>query len=196
MAKTLDQIRWFLRSETAHAHRTLDTRIDTLDLGAPDEYATFLQVSHRGLGGVEAALGDFGVGTIFPDWPQARRIPCLERDMAALGLAVPPTAPAWPVTTPCEALGALYVIEGSRLGNRILLDRAARSGDARVKGNLRYLSHGHHLPFWRNLLQIMEDRVTDQSDFATARAGALRAFDVFIAAATIMIPDHPERCAT
>ncbi|HZF76324.1 MAG TPA: biliverdin-producing heme oxygenase [Acetobacteraceae bacterium] len=53
--------------------------------------------------------------------PRARR-GLLRRDLAMLGMPEECPAPAPPLTG-AEALGALYVLEGSRLGGRVLLRR-------------------------------------------------------------------------
>ena len=63
------------------------------------------------------------------DWDRRRKLPLLESDLGTLGLdhqarlGLPrcPCVPAVPATA--EALGALYVVEGSTLGGRVLRDR-------------------------------------------------------------------------
>lgn len=63
------------------------------------------------------------------DWDRRRKVPLLEADLDVLGVdraALPglPRCPHVPaVHTTAEALGTLYVVEGSTLGGRVLRDR-------------------------------------------------------------------------
>jgi len=65
-----------------------------------------------------------------PDFVDPRRkLPLLEQDLTALGVApLPPAgAPPYPFVTPAEALGALYVLEGSTLGGLLIAAHVRRS---------------------------------------------------------------------
>ncbi|SHE85591.1 heme oxygenase [Loktanella atrilutea] len=192
MVKSLDDIRWFLRDATATSHRRLDTCMDRLDLTSATDYTAFLMISHRGISQVEIALDAFGIGAIYPNWPAARRLDCLDADLSALGERAAGPVRQWLPKSVPEALGALYVLEGSRLGARILLGRASASSDPRVSRNLRYLRHGQDQPLWPDFLDLLETHVTSETDFIMAKAGALTAFDIFLDAATTLMPCQTE----
>ena len=139
--------------------------MDRLDLTSATDYAAFLMISHRGISQVETALDAFGIGAIYPNWPAARRLDCLDADLSAMGERAAGPVRQWLPKSVPEALGALYVLEGSRLGARILLRRASASPDPRVSRNLRYLRHGQDQPLWPDFLEVLENIVTSEFGF-------------------------------
>jgi heme oxygenase len=73
---------------------------------------------------LEAALIRFGVEQLFPDWPSRSRSRALSADLTGLAIRIRlfPTLPR----LDCDGLlGAMYGLEGSRLGARFLLRRCS-----------------------------------------------------------------------
>jgi len=110
-----------LRQETAAAHRAVE-----IAAGLPGrvvtvaDYADCLARFFRLFAPLEAAIGGFaGWAELGIDLAARRRTPALLADLAALGHRAPAAAP---VKLPgfAAALGALYVLEGSALGGKIL----------------------------------------------------------------------------
>lgn len=124
----------------------------------------------------EAALDAAGAAHLFPDWPARRRSEPLAADLADLGVPLPSTGFA-PLPDDAAAIsGALYVIEGSRLGGRFL---ARQVGEGLPK---RYLDPAVRPPGWPALLEQFEPFLYDSMTFATATAAALAVFERFEAA--------------
>lgn len=124
----------------------------------------------------EAALDAAGAGAVFADWPERKRVPMLAADLAALDAALPAPAPVPLADDPAAIAGALYVIEGSRLGGRFL---ARQVGEGLPRA---YLDPGQRPPSWPGLLAQFERVLYDPVTFAAATGAALAVFDRFEAA--------------
>jgi heme oxygenase len=153
-----------LRAATAPDHDRVDAAYGAFDLADRTRYAVFLRAHARALPAAEAALA---ARPGLPDF--RRRAPLLADDLAALGEPAP--APLRFALPEGEAAGwgALYVVEGSRLGGIML----ARSVPADLPA--AYLGARHRSGEWRTLLAAL--------DQAAARAGTDRWIDEAIAGA-------------
>ncbi|MGY1826148.1 MULTISPECIES: biliverdin-producing heme oxygenase [unclassified Blastococcus] len=129
-----------LRTGTAEEHRVVEDTLDLLDPELdPARLAHVLGLMHgfwtaaeRGLDGW-AARHPADAATV--DWARRRRAGLFAADLATLGVPVPGHAPELPaVAGTDEALGRLYVLEGSTLGGTFI-DRhlAALPGLAGVR---------------------------------------------------------------
>lgn len=136
-----------LRRATAPDHDRVDACYSRFDLGRREDYGRFLTAHARALPAVETALAQQ------PDLPHwRRRTPLLLADLAAL--RIDPPAPLVCVLDAASAWGALYVMEGSRLGGQVLARSV--SADAPVG----YLDARHEAGEWRSLLVTIEERAT------------------------------------
>jgi heme oxygenase len=116
-----------LRMETAAAHRAVEAaaglpgRVVTVA-----DYAACLSRFFRLFAPLEAAIGGFaGWADLGIDLGARRRTPALLADLRALGCEPPAPAPILLPAFPA-AIGALYVLEGSALGGKILAQAFAR----------------------------------------------------------------------
>ena len=82
-----------------------------------------------------------------------------------------------------EMLGAMYVLEGSRLGAKYLLRIVAGCGEPQVAAATNYLEHGNGLPLWRTFLERLEREAVTPDGEAELISGAQRAFAMFARAA-------------
>jgi heme oxygenase len=178
-------VRATLRTETAQAHRRLDSLAARFDLCSDKGCSDFLRASAAALIPVEHALERMGVAQFLEDWPARARAGAILADLEALGVTV--SSGASPVSLPSSRsglFGALYVLEGSRLGARALLKQLEAAGD-RVRSNLRYLEHGNDkqgggADLWRTFAARLEGAVTDAPGLEAAVAGAHTVFGVFL----------------
>lgn len=168
-----------LRAGTRAAHERVDAAFGRFDLRDRAGYAAFLRAHSLVLPSLEAALTLGGAEAVLPDWPERRRTPALIGDLRKLEIEPPQPRPAPLLRTPAERLGTLYVLEGSRLGARLLLGEA-RQGDDAVRGATDYLAHGEGRGFWPSFLQRLEAQRVEP---ALAIAAAVAAFAAFEAAA-------------
>jgi heme oxygenase len=175
-------IRQRLRTATADAHARIDKCFGLLDLTEAGDYRRFLEVSASALLPLEAALTEVEAERILPDWAARMRTRAILADLAKLhGLAKPVR-----VTKPSDLgamLGTLYVLEGSRLGARVLTGIVERSPDQDVRAATAYLRHGEQLRLWPSFLTRLEHFAARLKSDESAIEGALAAFDAFERAA-------------
>lgn len=117
-----------LRYETWHLHQALENDLPVMRPAL--QWADYRRLLARFYGfymPVEEVLARVpDLGSTLPDWPQRRKIDSLAKDLRALG-ATPQEIAELPlcVHLPAisgveEALGTLYVLEGSTLGGQII----------------------------------------------------------------------------
>lgn len=171
-----------LRAATAELHARVDARLSGAFERDRAAYGMFLTSLAEGLLPLEDALEAAGVDALLADWPQRRRGPDLRDDLADLGLAVPGPRRSGRFDGEARLLGALYVLEGSRLGSRLLLRRALANDDPVVRRATRYLARGEARDLWPAFLARLEASPAVAAAPADAVAGARDAFASFLPA--------------
>ena len=162
-----------LKARTGHAHGTVDGLFSRFDLGERDSYVDFLLAHGRVLPGIEAALRHDGL----PAWlPRTGR---LAHDLGTFGHGMP--QPVEVRTRPGLAWqsGLVYVIEGSRLGGRLLLRRVGPGY------SVRFLSAVHEPGAWQALTRTLDARARLEGAawLEEAVGGALHGFELYATAA-------------
>lgn len=168
-----------LRAATADLHSAVDARFSGSFEGDAGGYVDFLSSMAAVLLPLERALEGSGIRATVPDWPERRRASLAVADLQVLGAASPREIDPPSVDGEARQLGIVYVLEGSRLGGKLLLRRALGHPDPRVRAATRYLSHGAGRDLWSSFLSRLEGSpaVTDAPDEAVA--GARAAFALF-----------------
>lgn len=169
-------VRHSLRAATAQAHERLDACARRVNLADPERYGRFLQAQAGPVMALEAALQDFGVARLLPDWPLRSRTAALRHDLEYLRLLTE-SSPAIRLTSAPQAFGTLYVLEGSRLGARVLLQQILAAAPE-LKPATRFLSHGSDHRLWTIFLQNLEAKV-GVNDLPGCTHGARYAFALF-----------------
>ncbi|WP_019515053.1 biliverdin-producing heme oxygenase [Sphingomonas sp. Mn802worker] len=167
-----------LRAATRASHDTVDAAFGSFDLSSRADYRRFLLAHARALPAVEQALAalDFARGLL-------PRTPLLELDLADLDERMP--APlAFACANEAARWGALYVVEGSRLGGVML----ARSVGAELPH--RYLSAAHGPGQWRAIRGAVDAAGRDASPewYDALLSGAAVTFDLYAQAAGVIEP--------
>jgi heme oxygenase len=164
-----------LRDRTVSHHRRLESGLRIIDrLSCPETrgpliagYHAFHHTSERALGGF---LEDMP-GLDFSSRVRASTIPA-NTDHPRL---IHPTLPQ--IESVSEALGALYVLEGSTLGGRAILSSLKRQGIS-LEG-LSFLDpYGKDAGrCWRSFLQVLErETASERSTMNECIAGAIKTF--------------------
>ncbi|MDP1028512.1 biliverdin-producing heme oxygenase [Sphingomonas sp. KR1UV-12] len=161
-----------LRAATSASHDRVDAAFGGYDLTDPIAYAAFLTAHARALPAAEAVLARHDE---LPAWRE--RTSLLAADLADLDLSTPVPLPFTLPERPGAAWGALYVIEGSRLGGTML----ARGVPAALPS--RYLAARHLSGEWRALLAAIDARGADAVWRDGLLAGAHATFDLYSQAA-------------
>src|ERR1700761_8880160 len=177
----MHEIRHFLRAATRDEHARVDAVFSRFDLNRRDGYGGFLSAQARVLPGLEAKIAKAG---LWDAW--APRTPFLSADLVDLGLAVETPSIEVDLPTDAELWGALYVVEGSRLGGAVLAGRVSPDFPK------RFLLGGG--PGWL----AFQDAMAGAPSFATATgpaellAGARKTFAPFEAAGLAELGDDIE----
>jgi heme oxygenase (biliverdin-IX-beta and delta-forming) len=175
---TVDRAIDRLRDETRVAHSRLDETLGLLDrLNSPDQRGRLLAGYHWLHRETEAKIAPF-LGAISDlDFPARRRSSLLAQDLAVLGHSAHLDNPLrLDIHTSGAAFGALYVLEGSTLGGRVIL-KALKLRGASLAG-LRFLDpYGDNTgERWRSFLAILEREVKSSDQKIEAVTGALNTF--------------------
>ncbi|MGR3759804.1 biliverdin-producing heme oxygenase [Roseobacteraceae bacterium NS-SX3] len=138
-----------MKAATEADHGTLDRLVSRWDLSQQESYADFLRLHSALVPPLENWLAACGAAALLPDWPMRQRTDALLSDLRALSL--PPLEPVPVALEPClpSAAGVLYVLEGSRLGGKVLARRAAA---AETELPASFLLHGADQRLWQSFL--------------------------------------------
>ena len=150
-----------LRDATADRHAPVDTVLSQADLGDRRGYGRFLPAQAAAHIPVEEALDVLGIEAILADWPSRRRGDLIREDLDTLGLPLPPLEDQPRLGGVPALLGAAYVLEGSALGGAVL-ERSMAAGLPTL-----YLSTTRPAA-WRDLITVIEARLTDPDDLDAA----------------------------
>jgi heme oxygenase len=169
-------LRTTLRAATRQDHDRVDHLGGAFDLTEPAGYGAFLLAHAAVLPPLEAALDSAAPRDLPPGWLERRRTAALLADLAQLGLEAPQPSSIPAPATAAERVGALYVLEGSRLGGIILRRRLAK---AQPGAPSAYLAHGEGEPLWRTFLEWLDSRALDPVQTLAAINGARGVFAAF-----------------
>lgn len=157
-----------LRDLTRAEHEEVDKLYSRFDISQAAGYRSFLSAQASAHLAIEGALDAAGAANVLEDWPGRRRGELVRADLAELGIEARGRAAPPPLRTDAEILGAVYVLEGSRLGGAVLSTRLSDGAPA------RFLTAPSRAGAWRKLLVLL-DRRLDGPPAMQAAAGAARA---------------------
>lgn len=170
MTKTthIGRARLALRQATLASHQRVDDLFTSFTLSDARSYASFLKAHARALAPLEAAAR-----------PDASRMALLTQDLAAMGEALPPALDLDEARGEGFRWGALYALEGSRLGGAVL---ARRVGSDLPHA---YLSAVHEKGGWVAFQERLDAAAEGGGEgwLDEAVRGAEAAFDLFATAA-------------
>ena len=113
------------------AHQELEKKLVATmrNMQCVEDYARLLQLFYRYFGGLERLIEKFIDEATLPDYDMRRKAALIGLDLETLNAPLPATAALneLPVIKNTqEALGALYVMEGSTLGGQVIKGMLAR----------------------------------------------------------------------
>lgn len=174
-------LRSLLKESTASAHHSLDGLFSGIDLTQRDDYGRFLAAHASALCSFEQVLEAQGIAQIFPSWPEHRRSDALRQDLHTLGLHPLETSslPLPVLQNEAQCVGALYVLEGSRFGGRMMLERVLSSDNPTVRQATAFLSHGQSGGMWPRFMGLLSTNAAAHDYPEETVEGALIAFRHF-----------------
>ncbi len=164
--------RSLLRTATAPEHERVDAAFGGFDLADRDGYRAFLRAQALPLITVETAIDAFDPTAVLPDWPERRRAGLIVQDLTDLD-AAPPAPEPFALTDAAAALGAVYVLEGSRLGGALLARNVPMDLPA------RFIRCPAAPKRWRGLIEVLDRTLVTQPQRDAAISAARAVFDLF-----------------
>lgn len=167
-----------LREACAEAQKRLDQRIARLDLTERAAYADALSRISAPVSALESGLEEGAGPRLFGDWRLRRRTDALRQDLQRLG-GVFRFARASAIRDEAQAFGALYVLEGVRVGGRMFARQVAASGDPLVREATSFLRHREGQGQWPSFLIALNNSQAVSRDPRRAVDAALNAYSRF-----------------
>lgn len=168
-----------LREATRADHQRLETRTDILGrIGRPDRRRAIVEEFHLLHIEAEAALAPWLVDLPGLDFRLRRRSDWLARDLVALGgRSRAEEAERQTVAGAAEALGRMYVLEGSTLGGQVIRRAVEARGDGML--GLSFLDpYGPRTgERWRAFLAVLDAHAATPAATDAMIAGARDGFD-------------------
>jgi len=121
-----------IKEATKPAHQQLEKivvlRLKSIRSNA--DYADLLKHFYAYFSTLEKGFAPFMTAAVLPDYAERRHAAFLKADIEALGFDVNelPVATAPAITNVLQALGAMYVMEGSIMGGSIIVQMLAKGG--------------------------------------------------------------------
>ncbi|RKF20615.1 hypothetical protein D6851_10790 [Altericroceibacterium spongiae] len=182
--KQTNSLRARLREETGPLHDSLDIRMGQLDLAVPEDYARFLKLQLAARAPIERWARHNCPAHLRPP----AQVPLLLEDLSELGGPFSVSNRAFALPVHAEPLGFAWVMAGSHLGNRVMLNDLRKRANGRLP--TRFLSDPRMMEFWRDLRPQLEQPASDeQTD--RALTAALTTFRFFLS----QFPGESERVA-
>jgi heme oxygenase len=174
-----------LRTGTASEHEDVERTLDLLDPGLQrSRLVGVLDRMHGFWAAAEAGLDEWAgrhpADAAAVDWPRRRRAALFVRDLRALdadGASDRPVLP--PVRGTDEALGRMYVLEGSTLGGTFIdrhLAGLPQLADVRLRAFTPYGTETGAM--WQAFRRVTRHRVADGGDAGAVVAAARHTFAV------------------
>jgi heme oxygenase len=175
-----------LQAATAILHDTVERHFapGRMTRSAYIQYLTM----NRPLASIELALEAAQIRCVLPDWDMRRRRFVLASDLRTMGIS---TAEARAICISDDLgtlLGWSYVLEGSRLGARVIFKAIASTGDQELIGATRFLRHGVEMALWTTFTAALSRIDNDPSAIECACKAASAAFNIFYDAAKMFQP--------
>lgn len=171
-----------IKQATKTAHQNLEKQV-VLKLKAirnHADYAEFLKRFYSYFNMLEKAIKPYLTQEVLPDYSQRRTSSYLKDDIEALGSDTVelPLAAAPKINSEQEALGALYVMEGSVMGGSIIVQMLAKHG---ITDGISFFSgYGPKTnEMWTTFTQILNTRVNNPQKEKLAIDAAKETFSQF-----------------
>jgi heme oxygenase len=165
-----------LRDRTRREHVRTEAVYERFNLQSIDGYTRFLIAQASAALSVEQSLESAGVADVVADWPERRRGHLLRDDLAQLSIEGITLQPPTPFGSDAEIMGAVYVLEGSRLGGKILRKRVSKTAP------MSFLDADTRPGAWMDFLASLDSRLSGEPEIQLAVDAARGVFASFEAA--------------
>ena len=171
-----------LNQITNEPHSKLDALVKAhAPFETPANFARFVVAQYLFQSELVSLYNDAELTAIVPDLPARCRADAARADLADLDTEVPaPVAGALKNPTKAEALGWIFVSEGSKLGAAFLIKRAVGLGLSETFG-ARHLGEpaGGRAEGWKRFVKTLDGLAFSAQEEADVEKGAVDAFNRF-----------------
>ena len=179
-------MRSMLRARVEAQHARLDQIIESLCFKDRFDLRPLLATHYEALSLVVPVLERAGAVILFPGWEGGSRLRALKHDLAVLSAEGARQTMDYELSlrSEQEVWGALYAVEGSRLGNQVILRRVTEDGNDIERQATRFLADNpKHSATWARLRERLEALNYRGEDLEAAALGATKVFAVYLSAA-------------
>lgn len=146
-----------------------------------DDYARLLKFFYAFFREVEKAIAPFMTSEVVPDYSERRNVNHLKADIESLGGDVHkdlPQTTAPSIVNKYQALGALYVMEGSVLGGRTIVKMLEKNN---INTGISFFSgYGENTPvLWGRFIELLNQQITADEHKQQAIQAAKDTFTLF-----------------
>jgi heme oxygenase len=171
-----------IKEATHTAHQQLEVIVvkKLKAIRSQAEYADLLKHFYAYFNKVEQAIAPFITTEVLPDYASRRNSSHIKNDIEALGATVTdlPLAEAPAIPDTISALGALYVMEGSIMGGRIIVQMLEKAGI--TQGVSFFSGYGEATGrMWQGFTEVLNQYAPTTEDETKAIATANATFSKF-----------------
>ena len=184
------QVTDLLKTNTAQYHDEIEAKLESKRLFdgtfTQDNYYKMLLVNHQFIKAYEteihSLLNENDLNLL--NEINFNKLELIEKDLVELNLKPNELSPINKLENRAEALGALYVIEGSMLGGMVIAKQLKKYPELET-ASFNYFGHyGSHIgPIWKAFVAYMNDNLLTEEEMQSALEGALKAYQYLIATA-------------
>ncbi|WP_134091696.1 biliverdin-producing heme oxygenase [Olivibacter sp. XZL3] len=171
-----------IKEATKQPHQQLEgvvvRKLKAID--SDKDYAEFLKFFYAYFNAVENAIKPYITISVLPDYQERRNSSFIKKDIEALGENIDqlPEVEAPVITTVQEALGALYVLEGSIMGGSIIVKMLEKIGITR--GTSFFSGYGEETgKKWSTFVNVLNKHATNAAAEEQAIKAAGSTFALF-----------------
>lgn len=175
-----------LRSETKHIHQALEKVMipGIKQADTPEAYAKILNVFYGYFKAIENLLDAQLDEKVVPAYTQRRKADIILQDLKAMSLngQLPPLATDLPqISNLHQALGAMYVLEGSTLGGQVITKMLKQNLNVNDTAYLKFFSgYGDETQkMWASFMGVLDQHAQDESRQGEMIEAAINTFAKF-----------------
>ncbi|MBT2560156.1 biliverdin-producing heme oxygenase [Pedobacter sp. ISL-68] len=162
-----------IKEATKISHQELEAKVvrKLKAIRSEADYADVLKYFYAYFSSLEKAIAPYITKDVLPDYPSRRNSSYLKRDIEELGSAItdlpPVTVPA--ITNTVEALGALYVMEGSIMGGPYIVQMLNKGG---IKKGVSFFSgYGEATgQMWGTFVEVLNNSASNEKEALAIKA--------------------------
>lgn len=173
-----------IKEATKSAHLQLEKVVvqKLKNIRTKADYADLLKHFYAYFSTIEKAIAPYITTELLPDYSERRNSSYIKKDIEELGFTTDelPLAVAPQIATAAQALGSLYVLEGSIMGGSIIVQMLAKGGI--TEGVSFFSGYGAETGrMWGTFTAVLNSEADSESDQQAAIQAANDTFSQFAA---------------